>query len=400
MAILGQPDVEKSPLSNNFQHPNRTVISAYDRCHRAEQVILADLESPSHTRTTRVPLEARLVNIRLLGHLMDKGPGDTAASHIAQAVVSAEDDDELNNVGKLYLQNFIRTFRKAKGRTPQPSEHQSRTSFNNIQDIIKDELVPTPQDHQEARQKALVRDNFRCMLSGSLDTSSLQKNDKLGREPPDLTPGVCDTHCCHILSESTNSNIDRSDDKAFLSSSVLAIDILTWISQREYAATAWAILEYFGHNNIHLKLAGNKVHSLENILTLDSYLHTRFDQLELWLEATDKPHCYKVCTTVPIAVFSLKKVPRFVTFESTSPGLALPSSEYLGLHAACCRVAHMSGAAGYLDMLDDIDDNFDSGASNEQLAGDLMVKLYNIYSIQPRDMMIQSTYVPVSCFSD
>ncbi|KAF8873787.1 hypothetical protein BD779DRAFT_1451432, partial [Infundibulicybe gibba] len=40
---------------------------------------------------------------------------------------------------------------------------------------------------------------------------------------------------------------------------------------------------------------------------------------------------------------------------STSPGLDLPSPEYLGIHADCCRVAHMSGAADMLDALDNIE---------------------------------------------
>ena len=45
-----------------------------------------------------------------------------------------------------------------------------------------------------------------------------------------------------------------------------------------------------------------------------------------------------------------------ITFTSTDPSLPLPNPEYLKLHAAVCRVAHMSGAAGYLDQEDrDVD---------------------------------------------
>jgi hypothetical protein len=43
---------------------------------------------------------------------------------------------------------------------------------------------------------------------------------------------------------------------------------------------------------------------------------------------------------------------RVVIFTSTSPDLELPNPKYLRLHAAVCRVAHMSGAAGYLDLFD------------------------------------------------
>ena len=45
-----------------------------------------------------------------------------------------------------------------------------------------------------------------------------------------------------------------------------------------------------------------------------------------------------------------------ITFTSTDPSLPLPNPEYLKLHAAVCRVAHLSGAAGYLDQEDrDVD---------------------------------------------
>jgi hypothetical protein len=41
-----------------------------------------------------------------------------------------------------------------------------------------------------------------------------------------------------------------------------------------------------------------------------------------------------------------------VTFTSTDPALELPDRRYLKLHAAICRVAHMSGAAEYMDKHD------------------------------------------------
>jgi hypothetical protein len=41
-----------------------------------------------------------------------------------------------------------------------------------------------------------------------------------------------------------------------------------------------------------------------------------------------------------------------VTFTSTDPALELPDGRYLKLHAAICRVAHMSGAAEYMDKHD------------------------------------------------
>jgi hypothetical protein len=62
--------------------------------------------------------------------------------------------------------------------------------------------------------------------------------------------------------------------------------------------------------------------------------------------------------TVGTGIASLNHLPPFpiITFTSTDPSLPLPNPEYLKLHAAVCRVAHMSGAADYLDQEDrDVD---------------------------------------------
>ena len=44
--------------------------------------------------------------------------------------------------------------------------------------------------------------------------------------------------------------------------------------------------------------------------------------------------------------------PHRVTFTTTTTDLELPNPVYLRLHAAVCRIAHMSGAAGYMDLFD------------------------------------------------
>lgn len=50
-------------------------------------------------------------------------------------------------------------------------------------------------------------------------------------------------------------------------------------------------------------------------------------------------------------VLSFLQQPHIVTFTTTT-NLELPDSKYLRLHAAVCRVAHMSGVAGYLQSID------------------------------------------------
>ena len=47
----------------------------------------------------------------------------------------------------------------------------------------------------------------------------------------------------------------------------------------------------------------------------------------------------------------LGDIPELVTLTTTDHLLPLPDGEYLRLHAACANVAHLSGAAEYLEIL-------------------------------------------------
>ena len=65
----------------------------------------------------------------------------------------------------------------------------------------------------------------------------------------------------------------------------------------------------------------------------------------------NQPNTYRVCALNPNNS-SLIFLPqnRIITFTTTSAALELLDPRYLKLHAAVCRVAHMCGAAEYLDM--------------------------------------------------
>ena len=54
-------------------------------------------------------------------------------------------------------------------------------------------------------------------------------------------------------------------------------------------------------------------------------------------------------------------MPEKITFSSPNPAtLPIPSPELIASHAACAKVAHLSGASAYIDRLDqDADDLVD-----------------------------------------
>jgi hypothetical protein len=70
------------------------------------------------------------------------------------------------------------------------------------------------------------------------------------------------------------------------------------------------------------------------------------------------PHTYKVVTPrYGVRIRQRKNIPETVTFKTPDADLfPLPDPRLLKTHAACANVAHLSGAAKYMDdMLDNID---------------------------------------------
>ena len=67
--------------------------------------------------------------------------------------------------------------------------------------------------------KALVRDGFRCVISGRYDINSAERSKELLLEYKSAgNAGSCISECAHILPESTNARISGSnaqDDKVF-----------------------------------------------------------------------------------------------------------------------------------------------------------------------------------------
>ena len=68
-----------------------------------------------------------------------------------------------------------------------------------------------------------------------------------------------------------------------------------------------------------------------------------------------KENTYNICATEPAHLWPCKPNP--IEFKSADPNLPLPNPTYLRIHAACCRIAHLSGAGEYMDkILDDLED--------------------------------------------
>ncbi|KAK0439572.1 hypothetical protein EV421DRAFT_1964733 [Armillaria borealis] len=313
------PGIE--PIGDDFTHPNMSFVSAHRRCRRVEKDLMAQL---TH-KLTDMPLRKQLVNIWIMGHLLKVGPTDKAKSHISTTINTEATDASLISRGVFYDRFFIRAFHKAKTLAE-----------------VHEKLQSCPSDHHEKvihLPQALARDNYRCVLSDTMDRKPYLEYDKLQTQKREGELPLT-TQCAHIFSESTYVGTDSDPVK------------------KDYAANAWTIIEDFGFPQIHQELKGENIHHLENILTLEYSLRDHFDDLTLWLEpaiiaiksAQRKSITFLICVW---------KLPHFVEFTSTRSDLSLPSKEYLGIHAACYCVAPMSDAVEYLNLLED-DDPFKS----------------------------------------
>lgn len=246
-------------------------------------------------------------------------------------VLSCTNREQFLLLGEMYYSHFVRAFRSNKVRIPTPSSHASRPSFDRLADMVKAAMEETPSSHGSAKRKALVRDGFRCVVTGRYDHATYRQSEEIRVEADAKNASIMPTECAHILDESTNFNIKSKPDK------------------EEYASTVWTIMKRFGYESLPEELNGPLIHRLENVMTLSQDIHYMFDHLELWFAEMPKLHCYKL-EAVEIFQRVLSTLPEYVTFTTPDKDkLPLPSPSYLKLHAACCRIAHLSGAAEYVE---------------------------------------------------
>lgn len=133
----------------------------------------------------------------------------------------------------------------------------------------------------------------------------------------------------HIIPEAANRNIREEGKK------------------QSNSASAWTILSMFADINILAELAGNQIHRLENIMSMEQGCHRAFDELVLWFKPVEGiQDTYRTYEARP-GLKERMHIPDIVTF-STTTGFRLPNPTYLALHALCCEVAWMSGAAEYI----------------------------------------------------
>ncbi|KAJ7130275.1 hypothetical protein C8R44DRAFT_850266 [Mycena epipterygia] len=324
----------------------------------------------------------------------------TQGSHLAysnvfkaeQEAVTAQNPDNIRNarivealknhtsssiyiLGEKYLNFFIKPVKNNPGSAiPRPSEISTPLYTQNEIQLRAEEALPST-DHKTAKRHALLRDQFKCILMGRYDRSETSKSPELTAKARAEGARALTTNCAHIFPVSINASKP---------------------SQVVHSATVWQVLKTVGglDNDLVKSLNGSGINQLGNVLTLALQLHDFLGTLDLWLESVEgTENKYRVCYPTT-GLLDLEYLPKTITLQ-TPTNFTLPRFELLAVHAAACRVAHLSGAAEYLEMREgeDEDEIADCGVSPNTRHAQGSVR-FNI--IPPRTL----TYTVISLSSD
>lgn len=194
------------------------------------------------------------------------------------------------------------------------------------------------------------------MVTGCFDWEDF-RSGSVSREEV-KTCGLVITECAHIVPQWFFNNFPGGDEHAEKKVGRYAIiclfltDCVRARLAKQYADGVLTVLQRFGCD-IN-KLNGPDVHNLHNVMTMSLTAHDFFDRLALWLEPQpSEPNTYLVMKQDPDLAVHVRGGGPCITLESAAVAddLDLPSPTLLELHAACCRVANLSGAADRLEEL-------------------------------------------------
>ncbi|KAF8879045.1 hypothetical protein BD779DRAFT_1676583 [Infundibulicybe gibba] len=277
---------------------------AYDRC--------LDLECRNTVVKKTGPLTV-LMCARFLGYILIEAPTHVGREYFALEVVRCDEDEAIQALAELYKNHFIRCFRLDKSHTLVPSCRSAEE---------ENSLPQTVASHIEAKKKALIRDGHRCMLTEKIDSDSMEA-DLVAYDDAGVT-------ITRVFDRPTHEDLDI-------------------YNKRRHIEAIRAVLGQLGQIQITDELNGVDVHRLENILTLDNVVHGWFGQLKVWLERKpeDPADYYRPAATQLYFIEGFKPE---VQLTTPDPRIyPLPDPQYLAIHAACARAAHLSGVAKHID---------------------------------------------------
>ncbi|KAK7048118.1 hypothetical protein R3P38DRAFT_3307066 [Favolaschia claudopus] len=259
----------------------------------------------------------------------------TSCLRVQDVVVGSEDEakkqnDKLYNLGLLYRNRMMRVFRSNISPLAATLEHPSPPSFEQFNERIIASME-TPKSTSDARKhlygslaivQALLRDGYRCMLTGVFDYYSCKEFPELRTLATASGAKRGILKCAHIFSDSVN--------------------------KEDYAASATDILTMFGLEATYKEgsLIGDNVNQHSNLITMLDGIYTLFNRLN------SDPEFFAVVNAPPRRVtFAVDPDVAAACKAQGKDAPRLPSPALLAVRAACSRVAHMAGAVEQADQI-------------------------------------------------
>ncbi|KAI1791663.1 hypothetical protein LXA43DRAFT_389198 [Ganoderma leucocontextum] len=308
-----------------------------------DSVVLPAEKAASEASDTDATM--RTMFARVVGYLLLYPPSDQARTVVQSEVERCKTERDPNkgiyDLGEMYVKDLILPFYCiSEEMTPLQSGDYSLASYERIKEIASQGRLNRPRNTSEAQEFGFARDNYRCMLSHVGDWFAMMPGGIIDpkREPP-RGPGrayALPVECCHIFPEALEVEGGPSDRRVNIA--------------KNHAGAFWAILARFGYEGIHDELRGPNIHRLENVVTLSGGVHALFRGLDVWLEEEDgQANCYSVGVSFPLIYEHFEpQIPERIQFVA-SDNFPLPNPTYLHIHAACSRIATLSGALKHLN---------------------------------------------------
>ncbi|RDB31126.1 hypothetical protein Hypma_000067 [Hypsizygus marmoreus] len=331
------------PLPANPFIPSSSNHDAYRICLNLE-------ERAGRTNLHPPSLSFRQLAARFLGYLILEAPTSEGREYLVESIrESGDDEPSLVKLALEYMRHIARCFHfedQTLFSAPSTPEGSEPHAFGTTEDCLRCSLDSAHADETTLRHLALIRDEYRCVLTGIYDMDSFLKREdvrEMVQDHPRPDPGVARTTATKIISYQPNPTVAEENILSFLAC--------------------------FGGIDLAPRNQNPKAQGLENLVTMSLDKHYMFQALSIWLESTETPHRYKLGAIHPLF---LRNLPEYVTLSSSHPAeLPLPSPAYLNFHAACARATHLSGARKFLtDTVGRIERALD--APNELLPAQLL----------------------------
>ncbi|KAJ7755950.1 hypothetical protein B0H16DRAFT_1722100 [Mycena metata] len=282
------------------------------------------------------------VAARTLGYALIYSPTTKGRDAVAREINGCgKNAEHLAGLAHLYIYGLIRVFRNPKGPTPSVSPVLSpRLSVEVAVNQHRDKMVEDGKTPHSLREQVIHRDRHRCVFTNRADSHNPTHDDV-----KDLDSAYAEKiEVAHIISQSLTNGISGLSEDAQ--------------KKLDWASSAFAILDRFAGIEVKALLGTLYLHSPLNTMMASGTPHDHFDHLYIFFEPftnengdiVDNKYRLVQCMKTPYGPLS-----ETVTFTARLLGnkrVDPPSPKLLALHAACVRIAHLSGAADVLEKFD------------------------------------------------